>query len=87
VYEQNDAAPLRPEGRRGPAPALIIAILVAVLVLVFIVQNGHDARTEFLWMDFQLPLWILIAITLALGVALDRLFTMWWRRRRRAGRD
>jgi uncharacterized integral membrane protein len=32
-----------------------IGLLLALLMLVFILQNGHDVDFEFLWFDFTLP--------------------------------
>ena len=69
--------------RSGPSPTLIAVIVVAVLVGILIVQNGHDAELEVLFVDFSAPTWVAFAIALVLGALLDRLITMWWRRRRR----
>jgi len=47
--------------RIGP-PALI-----ALAALLFILQNTESARFEFLWFDFQWPLWIMLMVFMAAG--------------------
>jgi uncharacterized integral membrane protein len=82
VHEQSDDR--REEvARSGPSPTLIAFIVVAVLVAIFILQNSHDTNIEFLFVDVSAPVWVAFAIALVLGALLDRLITMWWRRRKR----
>lgn len=68
------------------SPALIIGIIVAVLVIVFIVQNANDAQVTFAFWDGTVSLWIVIVISLILGALLDRIATWFMRRRRRVDR-
>lgn len=68
--------------RSGPSPTLILFIVVAILVAIFIIQNGQETTIELLFVDFRAPVWVAFAIALVLGALLDRLITMWWRRRR-----
>ena len=67
--------------KKGISPALIVFALLAVLVLIFIIENGHQVpvrlvipqdRDAGLGGDRHL---------VAIGVLLDRLFLAWWRRR------
>lgn len=76
-----------PEGRNGPSLFLILLILVAAVTAVFIAQNRERTRIEFLFVDFTSRIWTAIAIAIALGVLLDRLVTMWWRRARKRRRE
>ena len=69
--------------RSGPSPTLIAVIVVAILVAIFVLQNGHEANIELLFVDISAPVWVAFAIALVLGALLDRLITMWWRRRKR----
>jgi uncharacterized integral membrane protein len=70
------------EGRQGVSPTLIGLVVVAVVTIIFIFQNSDKVRVRFLFLDPQTRVWLAIAISIALGVVLDRLFAMWWRRRR-----
>jgi uncharacterized integral membrane protein len=70
-------------GRNGPSVALILAIVLVVALVIFVVRNGDETPVDFLFTDVQLPLWILIAISIGIGVVLDRLISFWWRRSRR----
>jgi uncharacterized integral membrane protein len=66
---------------RKISPFLIGLIVVAVLALIFIVQNSNDAPVTVLFWDFTMNIWVVIVIALVLGMALDRLLQMWMRRR------
>ena len=84
MYERNEPAPSNVEqGKSGLSPTLIAFIVLGVIALVFVLQNGDDTQTNFLMLDFSAPLWLLLAITIAVGIVLDRLFALWWKRRRR----
>lgn len=63
--------------------ALILGGVIGVLALIFVIQNGGSTTTQFLWIDVEMKLWLTIVISIAVGVALDRLFSIWWRRNRR----
>jgi uncharacterized integral membrane protein len=69
------------EGRRG-LPALIILGIVIVVAIVFIAQNSDKATIQFLFIEVTTRIWAGFLIAIALGVVLDRLFSMWWRRRK-----
>ena len=80
----------RSEAPRGDtsrlSPALIVGIILAVLVIIFIVQNTEDSEVTFLAWDRTVSLWIVIVISLILGAVLDRIATWFMRRRRRVDR-
>ena len=51
------------------------------MAAIFIIQNSDKATIRFLFISVTTRIWAGFLIALALGVVLDRLFTMWWRRR------
>jgi len=67
----------------GVSPTLIGLIVLAVATVVFIVQNGGPAEVRFLFLELKTRVWVGVAIALVLGAVLDRLFAIWWRRRKR----
>jgi uncharacterized integral membrane protein len=69
-------------GRSGPSPALIGFGIVAVVAVIFIIQNSNRVRTNFLFLELNGRLWLTILLAMVLGAVLDRLLQMWWRRRR-----
>jgi uncharacterized integral membrane protein len=89
VYEGTDAGEGERGGQRparsGVSPTLIAFVVVAVLGLVFILQNGEHAPIRFLFFEASTSVWVAIAIAIGIGIVLDRLLIVWWRRRRRAG--
>ncbi|MEJ6720460.1 hypothetical protein [Ilumatobacter sp.] len=70
-------------GRNGPGLFLVLTIFVAAITAVFILQNRERTSIEFLFFDFNSRTWVAIAISIGLGVLLDRLFLAWWRRARK----
>jgi uncharacterized integral membrane protein len=70
-------------GSDGAPPWKLIALVVAIIgLLTFFVQNRSDAPVHFLWLDGDWPVWAVIAISVGIGIALDRLFIWQWRRAR-----
>jgi len=70
-------------GREGPSPALIGVVVAVVLIVIFFLQNGKHQEIEFLFFHKNTTIRWSLLLAVALGVALDRVFTMWWRRRKR----
>lgn len=66
----------------GVSPTLIGLIVLAVATVVFIVQNGDRSEVRFLFLELKTRVWVGVAIALVLGAVLDRLFSIWWRRRK-----
>ena len=56
------------------------AVLVAALV-IFVVQNLESTRIEFLGWDGEMPRWLLIVVSAAMGSVLT-MIAMFFRRRR-----
>lgn len=70
----------RPRKGRG---RLIVVGVIAVVIVVFILQNGADTELSFLWMDFTWPAWLVILLALAIGVVAGLLIGAYARRPRR----
>ena len=70
-------------GRNGPNIALILGVVVAVLTLVFFFRNSQPVKLNFLVFTKTSTVRWSIFVAILLGVLLDRLFSIWWRRRRR----
>ncbi len=67
----------------GPSLFLIGIIAVAAIAAIFVVQNREEATITFLFFDGEFRIWTAILFAILLGVVLDRLILMWWRRARR----
>lgn len=67
------AVPALPAVRQGPALALgvVVGIVLVVAVLLAVVQNDDDVRVEWLTVDVDAPLWLLLLIALAVGALLS----------------
>jgi uncharacterized integral membrane protein len=74
-------------GRSGPSTAAIIRLgligVVALIVIVFILQNTEAVQFTFLFWDFTLALWVMFLITLLVGVLIGMLTSALLRHRRR----
>jgi uncharacterized integral membrane protein len=86
VHERSDqgadAAPAWNETKHTVSPRLVTFLLIALIAVVFILQNREPTTIHFLFFDVTTRVWFAIVIALVLGVLLDRLFIAWWRRRR-----
>lgn len=47
--------------------AAAVALVLALLMLVFVLQNGHRQSFEFLWFDFTLPAGAAILLAAVVG--------------------
>ncbi len=84
-WKENDRRNESPEGDKTKiSPALIIGIVVAILIVIFIVQNSKESRVKLLFWDGTMSLWVVIVISLVLGAVLDRTITWYLHRRRNA---
>jgi uncharacterized integral membrane protein len=68
-------------GRDGPSATLIGLGIVIVLFVVFFFQNGNSASIHFLTFRKDTTIRWSLLVSLFLGVAIDRIFSIWWRRR------
>jgi uncharacterized integral membrane protein len=62
---------------------LIVGVILAVAVIILAAQNTSTATISFLGWDFSTPLIVLILGSLLIGIVLDELFGLVYRRRRR----
>ena len=74
-------APVTAEHVRRFGPAALIAI-VAIL---FVFQNTDRVKFEFLWLDFEWPMWIMLVVFGCVGAAI--LYGLQRRQRRRSRRS
>ena len=61
---------------------MVLGFLAAVALIVFIAQNTDDAEVNFLGWEWEIPLFLLLLITVALS-ALCTVIIGWFMRRRR----
>ena len=88
MYEPNDERQGEAQRERVISPTLIGLLVVAVLAIVFIVQNTEENEITFLFWEVTTSVWVAIALALGLGMVLGQLLAALRRRgRRRAGRD
>jgi uncharacterized integral membrane protein len=67
----------------GVAWGAVIMLLALALLVVFVIQNTDPVPVEFLWLDGQYPLSLVILVTVAIVVLFVELFGLLYRRRRR----
>jgi uncharacterized integral membrane protein len=67
---------------QGPPWKLIALLVLVILLAFFFFQNGDEVHVDFLWFNGEWPLWLVIGLSVLVGVALDRLITWQWRRAR-----
>ncbi|MDO8363585.1 MAG: hypothetical protein Q7V88_11865 [Actinomycetota bacterium] len=74
-------------GRSGPNITLIFFAVVVALAVVFFLQNGERVSIDFLVFEKLTTIRWSILMATVLGVLLDRIFTIWWRRRKKKSDD
>lgn len=62
---------------------LIVGVALALVVIVLAAQNTGTITVSFLGWDFSTPLIVLILAALLIGVVVDELFGLVYRKRRR----
>jgi uncharacterized integral membrane protein len=72
-----------PAPRRGISPEFVVAIVVAALLVVFIVQNSDKSKVTWLVKSTHTPLWAVIFVSAVVGYLLGQLVEYGLRRRRR----
>lgn len=70
-------------GRSGPSVTLIGLLILAALFITFFFQNGNRASIHFLTFNKITTIRWSLLVSVFLGVAIDRIFAIWWRRRAR----
>jgi uncharacterized integral membrane protein len=75
----------RPE--RAFNVGVTVGILVTVAAVIFVLQNRQSTTFDWLWLDFELPLWIALLGAVGVGVVLVlTILAVHARRRRRIRR-
>ena len=70
-------------GRSGPNITLIGLGIVTLLFIVFFLQNSDPTSIDFLVFEKRTTIRWSIVVAVLLGIAIDRIFSIWWRRRGR----
>ena len=79
---EGDGAAGWDRGKHTVSPRLVAFVAIAIVSLVFVLQNREPTTIHFLFVEVTTRVWLAIVIAIALGILLDRLFLTWWRRRR-----
>lgn len=70
-------------GTSGPSFAFIGLLIVVALALVFFLQNSEPVYIDFLVFEKKTTIRWSILMAVVLGVLLDRIFAIVWRRRKK----
>jgi hypothetical protein len=70
-------------GRNGPSATLVLLAILVAAGVAFFFQNSNQTTIHFLFFQKDAKTRWAIIVAVALGIAIDRIFSMWWRRRRR----
>jgi putative membrane protein len=57
------------------AAAHWLAVILTVIAVVFIVQNRQHISIDFFWANLSSPMWLVLLITAAVGVAIGYLIS------------
>ena len=82
TYERHDPDQAPAPQRSGVSPTLIALGIVAIVAVIFIVQNSSRTDVNFLFFNVRSRVWVALLVAIGIGVLLDRLLIAWWRRRR-----
>jgi uncharacterized integral membrane protein len=74
------------ERREGVNPKLLMVAGILILLMLFALQNTDRTHLDFLFLDGDFPLWVILAVGAVLGFAAGW-FVSAARRRRRLGRE
>jgi uncharacterized integral membrane protein len=70
-------------GSDGPNVTLIVLGIVIALCVIFFLVNSRKTNLDFVVFEKTTTVRWTILVAMLLGVAIDRVFSIWWRRRRR----
>ena len=71
------------EGTRRFGAGAVVGAVLAVLLVVFVFQNTEEQEVQVYFWEFSGPLWIVLLVTIAVGLVVLELVSTLWRRRRR----
>ena len=76
-----------PPERRGRGPgfafAFLGAVLFAVALIALVWQNQEPVPLEWLWIETDVPLFVIVLATALIAILLDEFVGLVWRARRR----
>ena len=70
-------------GSNGPNVTLIALAVLTAMFVAFFLQNSSSTSIHFLFFNKVTTVRWSILVAVALGIGLDRIFAIWWRRRRK----
>ena len=70
-------------GSDGPNVTLIVLGIVIALGVIFFLVNSRKTNLDFVVFEKTTTVRWTILVAMLLGVAIDRIFSIWWRRRRK----
>jgi uncharacterized integral membrane protein len=73
--------------REGIAWGVVFLLVWAILLIVFSVQNAHDATVDFLVWSWSMPVALLTLITALVTLVITWIGSAFYRRRRRQSRE
>jgi uncharacterized integral membrane protein len=62
---------------------LVVGVMLAVIVIVFAAQNTQSATVKVLAWDWSAPLFVVVLLSLIIGIVLDEIVGLLFRARRR----
>ena len=80
-FSNDDQRPAS-SGGNGPNVTLIVLGIVSLLFIVFFLQNSKELNINFLFFERTTTVRWSLLLAVAFGVVIDRVGTMWWRRRK-----
>ncbi len=81
--EQDPQSKPSPAPKRNLSPEIIAAAMLAVILVIFIVQNDDDVKVSWVVFSRRASLWTVILVSAVLGYAIGQLIEFGFRRRRR----
>jgi len=67
---------------RRISPALVGAVLLALVVVIFVLSNTHRVPIRFLWFERDAQVWLVLLLTSAIAIGAAELFSVYLRHRR-----
>ena len=81
--ETDDRDTVTADKGTGVTPLMILLGLVSVLFVVFLAQNTDTVPVQFLWLDGEPPLFVVLLVTMTATALVTLGVAGIWRRRRR----
>ncbi|MEY4339652.1 MAG: hypothetical protein RLZ14_1502 [Actinomycetota bacterium] len=70
-------------GLSGPSLGWILTVVVGIIIVLFVLGNGHEAEINFLLFHWRTTVRFAILVAVLLGVVLDRVFDYGMKRRKK----